>query len=185
MNHQTFEEWLFISNDEVEDKLNSHQIEQLDKHLRTCSSCQQLVDVWKMVDNQLRASPAIAPAPGFSSRWQERLELDRIKQHERQTVVVLIGSAVLIVILLMLLVFVAIPWMQSPHTLLFSMFYRLFSLTYYIEAISHFLLDIFHLISTSIPSLTWWLLMVGLSCELAVLWIVSYQLFTTSRRIIR
>ena len=185
MNHQTFEEWLFISNDEVEDKLDSHQIEQLDKHLRSCSSCQQLADAWNKVENQLRASPIIAPATGFTNRWQERLEVDRLKRHERQTLGVLICGAVMIIILLMLLVFVAAPWMQSPHTLLFPIIYRLFTLANYTKAVSQFLLDVFHSISATIPSLTWWLLMVGLSCELGVLWIVSYQFFTTPRRILR
>lgn len=183
MNHQTFEDWLFVSDDETEDRLTSPQADQLKEHLQTCAYCSQLAEALDEVEVQLQGASMLAPAPGFMSRWQIRLEMDRQKQHQRQTMGIIIFGVIAVVSLLAALVFVTLPWMRSPNVLLWTLLYRIFTMALYVDIARELLMRVFQSASSVIPSLSWWILSVGLISELGVLWIVSYRLLTKPRRI--
>jgi anti-sigma factor RsiW len=74
MNHRPFEDWL------LEDQpLNPAQKRELDAHLRTCEACRAIAES----NLALRSARIVAPAPGFSARFQERLVLARRAQRRR------------------------------------------------------------------------------------------------------
>jgi len=185
MNHQTFEEWLLLSKDEAADMLTSDQIAQVEDHKRTCSSCRKLVNAWNQVENQLQRASMLSPSLGFSTRWQTHQQIDRQKRYERQTVRVLVLGVVLIVAFLTLFVFLLFPWFLDPEALIWVSIYRIATLAINIEVIINLFLKLTQSVNIANPILPGWLFTIGLSCELGVLWIVSYQLLTKPRRIIR
>jgi len=74
MNHRPFEDWL------LDDRfLAPEQKRELDIHLRTCESCKAIAES----NLALHSAQVIAPAPGFSARWQERLVVARQAQRRR------------------------------------------------------------------------------------------------------
>lgn len=68
MNHQPFEEWL------LNEKLISPREKlELDAHLRICSYCSALAETGMT----LRMVKRVSPATGFSTRFQERLAIQK------------------------------------------------------------------------------------------------------------
>jgi hypothetical protein len=74
MNHRPFEDWLL--DDQL---LDPAQKRDLDAHLRTCESCSAIAES----NLALRSARLVAPAPGFTVRFQERLVLARRAQRRR------------------------------------------------------------------------------------------------------
>jgi hypothetical protein len=74
MNHQPFETWLL--NDQP---LSPEEKRELDGHLRDCQHCTNLAETGLA----LRTTRMVSPAPGFTSRFQARLEAQRIAQRRR------------------------------------------------------------------------------------------------------
>ncbi|MFZ5822592.1 MAG: anti-sigma factor family protein [Chloroflexota bacterium] len=100
MNHRPFEDWL------LDDQfLAPEQKRELDIHLRTCKSCTAIAEA----NLALRSARVVAPAPGFSARWQERLVLARQAQRRRT----LIGTLVFSIGGLLLLALLAGPTIAS------------------------------------------------------------------------
>ncbi|MDD2694750.1 MAG: zf-HC2 domain-containing protein, partial [Anaerolineales bacterium] len=67
MNHRPFEDWIFS-----EEPLSPVERADLEAHLQACAACQKLSTNWQEVSGALHTAPMLSPAPGFSSRWQER-----------------------------------------------------------------------------------------------------------------
>jgi len=185
MNHQTLEEWLFFSKDEADDMLTTDQVAQVVEHIRACSSCGELVNAWHQVEGKLQNAPLLSPSLGFSTRWQNRLQMERQKRYEKQTLRVLVIGVITIIALLAFLVFVLLPWFLDPEFLIWAGIYRIASVAVNLEVIINLLSKLFQSVNITNPLFPWWLLTVGLSCELGVLWIVSYQLLTKPWRIVR
>ena len=74
MNHRPFEDWLL--DDQL---LDPAQKRELDGHLRTCNTCSAIAES----NLALRSARVVAPAPGFTARFQERLVLARRAQRRR------------------------------------------------------------------------------------------------------
>jgi len=86
MNHQPFEDWLL--NDK---NLTSPEKRELDLHLRTCVHCTAL----SATGLALRSANVIAPAAGFTVRFQERLAIQKVAERRRKLwgmMVLLIGG---------------------------------------------------------------------------------------------
>lgn len=75
MKHQPFEEWLL--NDTP---LTLEQKRELDLHVRSCAHCSALVET-EMV---LRSVKMVAPAEGFTARFQTRLAERRLADRRRR-----------------------------------------------------------------------------------------------------
>ncbi len=75
MNHQPFESWLL---DDL--PLASEQRRELDSHLRTCPRCTALAETGLA----LRAPRMVTPAPGFTQRFQARLEARRLAERRQR-----------------------------------------------------------------------------------------------------
>lgn len=74
MNHQPFEHWLLD-----DQPLSLEEKRELTLHLRDCDHCKALAASGLALHN----TRLVAPAPGFTARFQERLEAQRIAQRRR------------------------------------------------------------------------------------------------------
>jgi len=74
MNHRPFEDWLLD-----DQPLDPAQKRDLDAHLRECDVCRGIAES----NLALRSARVVAPAPGFTVRFQERLVLARRAQRRR------------------------------------------------------------------------------------------------------
>jgi len=100
MNHRPFEDWL------LEDQhLDPAQKRELDAHLRECKPCTAIAEA----NLALRSARLVAPTPGFSVRFQERLAMARAAQRRRT----IIGSLLFGIGGLVLLGFMAGPTLFS------------------------------------------------------------------------
>ena len=96
MNHRPFEDWLL-----EETSLTPEQTRDLQAHLRTCSTCASLKDV----NAVLHMTKQVAPAAGFSTRFQSRLIIRKAEQRRRN----IVGLILLVVSGL-----AVIGWAASP-----------------------------------------------------------------------
>lgn len=86
MNHRPFEDWLL-----EDQQLTPQQARDLQAHVRTCTSCAAIAET----NLALHATRLVAPAAGFSERFQVRLERRRREQRWRQvigTVLLVLGG---------------------------------------------------------------------------------------------
>lgn len=100
MNHQPFEEWLL--NDK---NLTSTEKRELDLHLRMCNDCTAL----SATGLALRSANVVAPASGFTLRFQQRLAAQKIAERRRK----LWGALVLILGGVGLLGWFAAPYLYA------------------------------------------------------------------------
>lgn len=101
MNHQPFEEWLL-----TEKLINPKERLELDAHLRICSYCSALAETGKA----LRTVKRVAPAAGFSARFQARLAIQKAADRRRKrwgTVLFTFGGLVMLM------------WLVGPYLLSF------------------------------------------------------------------
>jgi len=96
MNHRPFEDWLLENQ-----PLNPEQKLELLTHLKSCTTCTALSEV----NLALRSPRMVTAPPGFTVRFQGRLEAERTKRHFRQ--VLGLGSlGFLVFLMLVVAVFV-------------------------------------------------------------------------------
>ena len=184
MNHRLYEEWLFAHLDPAGDDLSAQQAKELETHLQGCVSCQQLAASWRQVESELRRPALAEPAEGFTLRWQNRLEVERARLHKRQALAVLAFYVAAGALVFGSLLVLAWPWLGSPQVLFWSWFYRLYTLVSYASVAQEFLSPVFQAATQALP-FTGWMFLVGILCELGVLWLVSFRLVTNPRRIAR
>jgi hypothetical protein len=75
MNHQPFETWLL--DDQL---LSSEQKRELESHLHICTHCAALAETGLALHTRSMASPA----PGFTARFQARLEVQRFAERRKR-----------------------------------------------------------------------------------------------------
>jgi hypothetical protein len=101
MNHQPFEEWLL-----TEKLISPRERLDLDAHLRICSYCSALAETGKALHTVKR----VAPAAGFSTRFQARLAMQKAADRRRKrwgTVLFTFGGLVMLM------------WLLGPYLLSF------------------------------------------------------------------
>ena len=101
MNHQPFEEWLL-----TEKLVSPKERLELDAHLRICSYCSALAETGKA----FRTVKRVAPAAGFSARFQARLAMQKAADRRRKrwgTVLFTFGGLVMLL------------WLVGPYLLSF------------------------------------------------------------------
>jgi anti-sigma factor RsiW len=86
MSHSPYDDWLFS-----DEPRTAQESEELRRHLAGCPRCRSLAEAWSDVRLDLEGSPAAAPLPGFTGRWQRRLALDRQRRARRQSIGLLAG----------------------------------------------------------------------------------------------
>jgi hypothetical protein len=168
MNHQPFEEWLLLDKN-----LTPAEMRDLDLHLRTCSHCTAL----SATGLALRSAPVVAPAAGFTLRFQQRLAAQKIAERRRK----LWGM-----IILLLSGIGLIGWLTAPY--LFAFFaapvqwittaigYFLFIITS-LQALTEVVTVLLRMATDFIPPYIWMVLLSALA-GLGLLWTVSIWQFS-------
>lgn len=179
MNHQYFEDLLF-----TEQPLTPQDNAAFHEHMRDCESCQLLANAWQEVESQLHRSAMLAPAPGFTDRWQMRLALDSQRVQRRQSMLLLgfsIGGATLLLASLALLL---LPLADSPIVFVAAWLSHLAEMIGLINNTGDVIGKLLETLSGSV-SLIWLIFGSGLVSLLAVLWLVSYRVLSAPRREIK
>lgn len=177
MSHQPFENWLF-----TKETLTSEQSHALREHLDSCDTCRQVESAWREVHQQFNRAPAVAPAPGFSLRWQERL-VDRRHAYQRRRAwmmfAVTLSSALIMFALLALR---AIELLRSPGRIVLISAYQILNLIWFVKEVQTSL-NSFIQIATSLIPWPAWFVFGGVLMLVVVLWFIFYQKLTHPRRI--
>lgn len=180
MNHAPYEEWLF---EDVRD-LSAEQAVDLNAHLQACAGCRALSQALGSVERSLRAEPMLEPGAGFALRFQSRLEDQRRRLHRRQTLLTLgLGMGGLVALVCVGLAF-AWPYFGAMDATLWAGLYQLFGLAVIFQEIGRFFSTLFQASFDVLPVVLW-IFVVGVLCQLSVLWVVSYRLLTNPRRLTR
>ncbi len=169
MNHQPFENWLLS-----EEVLTPEQSKMLREHLWTCESCQHIDQSWAGVRQLMRKAEPVAPAPGFTLRWHDRLAEERRKKHQRQSWLLLGVTGGLALALCLVWLYQMLNLVGTPQQWLMLGIYQLSSLYFLWESsadtLSSFLRPLFGVIPFML-----WILAIGVVSIFGVLWIVAYQ----------
>lgn len=74
MSHKPYTDWMHLA---LEDALTGGQRAELDAHLADCAACAAAWDGLQRVDRLLAQAPLAAPRPGFTGRFNARLQQRR------------------------------------------------------------------------------------------------------------
>lgn len=181
--HQVFEGWLFSKLERSRagqgvEPLSPEQEIALEQHLQTCESCRMLAAAWPELEGEMRQTPVLEPAPGFSSRWLAIELADRRRLERRQALASLaftMGAAVLLGGSLLIL---SLPVLRTPANLFWAWVYEILNLVSWMDTVQ----EIGSGLARSLP-VTTWVLLAGLVSQLAVLWVVSLRVITNPRRV--
>lgn len=173
MNHLPFENWLLS-----EETLTPENELLLQDHLETCDQCRELQASWISVIDLFMDVPEVEPAPGFLSRWQGRLEIDRqielSVRHRWQSIIMLILIGNVIAGLVVLLSTQFLTTFDTPLDFLLSGVYRLASFVTRLNALENILTTLFRTIINVVPAGWWAVLALGLVGAGAT-WIISLK----------
>lgn len=86
MDHQPYKTWIVLNT-----PLDLIREEELSAHLSECSSCQELQDTQRDLQQMLLHSRAPGPKPGFSRRWLVRIEAREKRERNRLSWILLSG----------------------------------------------------------------------------------------------
>ena len=163
MNHQPFEEWL------LDDKhLTPNEKRDLDAHLRSCGQCSALTET----GIALRSARVVAPAAGFTLRFQHRLAAKHIAERRRR----LWGLMVLIVAAVALFGWLAAPYIyaviSSPvQWITAAIGYFLFMFTS-LKAFGEVLAVLTRMLPNFVPAYVW-MVITSAFAGLGLLWAIS------------
>jgi hypothetical protein len=173
MNHQPFENWLLS-----EEPLSTEDAQALSEHLRTCEICRTRQSTWSAMSQLIRSTPALSPAPGFATRWHERLTESRRIAHRRQVGILLFIMASIASMLLILIGTQAVQMMNSPLQYILLWAYRIFSIITYANEAANIVQGFLGTFVKIIP-LPVWVGFTGLVCFLGVLWTATFKRLTS------
>ncbi len=163
MNHRPFEDWLL--DDQL---LEPTQKRELDVHLRTCDVCGAIAES----NLALRSARVVAPAPGFTARWQERLVLARRAQRRRTLLGTLFFSLGGMILLALLAGPTLVSLLGSPAEWISAFVRSLLFMYTTVMAVLEAGSVIFRVLAGFFPPFIWLVLLSTLS-GLALLWSVS------------
>jgi len=176
MNHLPFETWLLN-----EQSLSPEQQRDLQLHLRECEHCTALTEV----NLVLRSAKLAAPAPGFTARFQKRLEEQRALERRNR----LAGISVLVLGGLGLTLWLVGPYLASfigsPAAWIAAMVTFLLSLLTMAQAVGDIGSILLRILPGFIPPIAWLVVLSAVS-GFGLLWAVSiWRLTRFSARSVR
>lgn len=163
MKHRPFEDWLLD-----DQPLDPTQKRELDAHMRTCNACCAIAES----NLALRSARVIAPAPGFTARWQERLVLARRAQRRRTLLGTLFFSLGGLLLLALLAGPTLVSLIGSPAEWISAMVHAALFIYTTILAVAGAGSVIFRVLPGFMPPFVWLVLLSTLS-GLGLLWSVS------------
>ncbi len=174
--HQLFKEYLLS-----EESLTPEQEGLLQAHVRECAECRQQEASWANVRRLFEDAPALAPAAGFTGRWQERAAAQRQKAQRQRSWIFFSATTSIAVALSALLVYLTLQEFISPLQILSRAVYFLVMLISYYREISGFMGSISVLVP--IVSIAGVVFFTGFVSLLRVLWAVAYRKLSSLRRV--
>lgn len=172
--HVPYEEWLLAAGDPQAGVLTPEQQIALRQHLETCPECRRLDEGWRAAGETLRRANPVAPAEGFTLRWQQRLLAERERMHRRQSLAMLgfsLAGALLLFASLLLLVG---PWLDTPRLFVWAWAARLIWLFVYLAQLGRTVAPALQGLGQAIP-LAWWVLLAGMLTMMSVFWVVTFR----------
>lgn len=168
MKHQPFEEWLLN-----ETPLTPEQKRELDLHARSCAYCSALMETGVV----LRSVKMVAPAGGFTPRFQARLVERKLADHHRR----LWGAALFLIGGLSFLLWLAGPsifrFLASPEAWIAGFVeWGIFFITT-LQAMTQAGEVLLHVIPGFVPPFAW-MIVVSAFAGISLLWSVSIWRFT-------
>jgi hypothetical protein len=163
MKHRPFEDWLLD-----DQPLDPAQKRNLDAHLRNCEICSAIAES----NLALRSARVIAPAPGFSARWQERLVLARRAQRRRTLLGTLFFSLGGLTLLALLAGPILVSLIGSPAEWISAMIQAFLFIYTMTVAVAEAGSIVFRVLPGFMPPFVWLVLLSTLS-GLGLLWSVS------------
>lgn len=76
-------DYLMLISLALDEMLEPHEQQQLDRHLDQCDSCRQQWTLWQVIDQHLRATPAPQLSPAFAQRVGTRMRQQEQRRHLR------------------------------------------------------------------------------------------------------
>ncbi len=176
MNHQPYEDWLFI-----QDGLSPEEEKELAAHLHQCEACKTLSTSWTEIEGMFAMEATVEPQPGFSQRWKERLQVSREAAHHRQTslILFLLSSATAILALPLSLQVALIA--LSPEDILFDAIREAAHWLAWFGFLGDFATTFLGSVVETVPVL-WWLVSFVVICALVVVWLISIYRFVPALR---
>jgi len=154
MNHRPFEDWLLD-----DQPLDPTQKRELDAHLRACNVCSAIAES----NLALRSARVVAPAPGFTARFQERLVLARRAQRRRTLLGTLFFSLGGLTLLALLVGPTLVSLIGSPAEYLSTMVRALLFIYTTALAVAEAGSVILHVVPDFVPPYMWLVLLSTLS----------------------
>ncbi len=172
MRHQPFETWI------VEDvELAPDQRASLLAHVQVCEQCRQFQNSWATVRGQLATAPMVAPATGFTHRWQASLAERRRQQQklqERRLLLFLVAGALASLLMLFVYLFTT----TTPAGLLVGLFETATNVLITWNHTEQAILPVIEDLPPFIPVAFWILLSTGVAL-LSVTWAVMVWRIST------
>lgn len=174
--HPPFSNWLLSG-----ETLPAQQNIALQEHLRTCEGCRQLQTALSEVHYEFRMVGQVAPAAGFTDRWQLRLNRQRVKRQRRSAWFMFFSAASMALVILTLVGWQIAGVFDSPASILSSLVY----VWTYGVVMAERMTDIFGITLRLLPSMTilGGIFFIGFCTLMSVLWLVTYRQLTNGRRV--
>jgi len=163
MNHRPFEEWLLD-----DQPLDPAQKRDLDAHLRECDACKGIAEL----NLALRSARVVAPAPGFTTRFQERLVLARRVQRRRTLLGTLFFSLGGLALLALLAGPILVSLIGSPAEWISAMIHVLLFIYTTTLAVTEAGSIFFRVLPGFMPPFAWLVILSTMS-GLGLLWSIS------------
>ncbi len=161
MKHKPFETWILLH-----EPLAPEQAQSLDEHLVECQHCRQLQRALLGAEKIFKSDFNAEPKPGFSQRWQIRLEKDRQEKqsnrHRWHSWMALIILANTVVFWTFMLSRQFLATFNSPAEFFLAWIYRLTSLLSGLSAAGHLLSTLIDTLPGFIPPAGWALIVTTL-----------------------
>ena len=179
MNHQPFENWLL-----QDEPLLPDEEQALQAHLAVCLNCQELESTWKGVAHRLKHAQMAAPADGFSERWKQKLALEQQRRQRRQSLAVLVLSLGAAGILALVMINLVYPLWRVPGLVFWTTVYQLFSLSQWFNMLGDLGAELLNFSGQELSLAPLWILfIIGLACELGVLWLISLRRLVNPKKV--
>lgn len=181
MGHQPFESWMLSV-----EALMPDEAKMLHNHIESCDACRELSYALEEVESLFNAAPIAEPIPGFSLRWQTRLESLTLKEDlHRQKLVswsfvsLTMGVALLVLTIMVVLFFATV---QTPIQVFISGITFFAGLLTLASAVQVAFIPVLEVILTSIPPLWWFIVFIAISLS-AIFTSFSIRKYLYPRRV--